>query len=37
MRQLLVTTNDSRVRLYGMDDFTMKVKYKGLFLDLALF
>ena len=27
---LLVTTNDSRLRLYGMDDFCMIRKYKGL-------
>lgn len=27
---LLVTTNDSRLRLYDMDDFTMISKYKGL-------
>lgn len=28
--QLLVTTNDSRVRLYNTDDFVMNAKYKGL-------
>lgn len=27
---LLVTTNDSRMRLYDTDDFSMKQKYKGL-------
>lgn len=27
---LLVTTNDSRMRLYSMDDFCMRRKYKGL-------
>ena len=28
--QLLVTTNDSRIRLYDMDDYSMLCKYKGL-------
>ena len=28
--QLLVTTNDSRLRLISMDDFSMSFKYKGL-------
>ncbi len=28
--QLLVTTNDSRLRLISMDDFSMLFKYKGL-------
>jgi WD40 repeat protein len=28
--QLLVTTNDSRVRLYNMGDYSMACKYKGL-------
>lgn len=27
--QLLVTTNDSRLRLYNTDDFSMNAKYKG--------
>ena len=27
--QLLVTTNDSRIRLIKMDDFSMTCKYKG--------
>lgn len=27
--QLLVTTNDSRLRLYNTDDFGMNAKYKG--------
>eukprot|EP00594_Rhizosolenia_setigera_P020007 CAMPEP_0178979084 /NCGR_PEP_ID=MMETSP0789-20121207/25600_1 /TAXON_ID=3005 /ORGANISM="Rhizosolenia setigera, Strain CCMP 1694" /LENGTH=288 /DNA_ID=CAMNT_0020669059 /DNA_START=206 /DNA_END=1072 /DNA_ORIENTATION=- len=30
---LLVTTNDSRMRLYSMDDFCMRRKYKGLTID----
>ncbi len=32
-RYLLVTTNDSRLRLYDMDDFSMVSKYKGLVND----
>jgi len=28
--QLLVTTNDSRLRLFGLDDYCMITKYKGL-------
>jgi len=28
--ELLVTTNDSRMRLYGMDDFCLISKFKGL-------
>ena len=28
--QLLVTTNDSRIRLINMEDFSMSFKYKGL-------
>lgn len=28
--QLLVTTNDSRIRLYQTDDYSMLCKYKGL-------
>lgn len=28
--QLLVTTNDSRIRLFGLDDYCMISKYKGL-------
>lgn len=28
-RLLLVTTNDSRIRLYDMDDFSMVAKFKG--------
>jgi len=27
--QLLVTTNDSRLRLFGLDDYSMVCKYKG--------
>jgi hypothetical protein len=29
-KKLLITTNDSRLRLYDMDDFTVISKYKGL-------
>jgi WD40 repeat protein len=29
-KHLLVTTNDSRLRLYDMDDYSCKMKYKGL-------
>uniref|UniRef100_A0A6A7FQZ5 WD repeat-containing protein 44 n=1 Tax=Hirondellea gigas TaxID=1518452 RepID=A0A6A7FQZ5_9CRUS len=29
-RKLLVTTNDSRIRLFDMDDFSLVQKYKGL-------
>lgn len=31
--QLLVTTNDSRLRLYNTDDFGMNAKYKGFLND----
>jgi WD40 repeat protein len=29
-KKLLISTNDSRLRLYDMDDFSMTQKYKGL-------
>jgi hypothetical protein len=29
-KKLLITTNDSRMRLFDMDDFSLKQKYKGL-------
>ncbi|CAG9318455.1 unnamed protein product [Blepharisma stoltei] len=29
-QQALITTNDSRMRLYNLKDFTLKQKYKGL-------
>lgn len=28
--EVLVTTNDSRMRLFSLDDFSMPYKYKGL-------
>lgn len=31
--QILVTTNDSRIRLYNTDDFVMNAKYKGVIND----
>ncbi|GMH94275.1 hypothetical protein TrST_g13695 [Triparma strigata] len=30
LEQLLITTNDSRLRLVGMDDYSQLMKYKGL-------
>ena len=32
-KQLLVTTNDSRIRLYDMDDYRVVAKYKGTIND----
>jgi len=29
-QQAIITTNDSRMRLYNLKDFTLKQKYKGL-------
>ena len=29
-KKLLITTNDSRLRLYDMEDYSMTLKYKGL-------
>jgi WD repeat-containing protein 44 len=28
-KQILISTNDSRIRLYDMDDYSMSMKYKG--------
>ena len=30
LEQLLITTNDSRLRLFGLDDYSQITKYKGL-------
>jgi len=32
-KRLLITTNDSRIRLYDMDDYSMIAKFKGLLND----
>ena len=35
-KQLLVTTNDSNIRLINMEDFTIAMKFKGQYLSPSI-